>query len=223
MLNKNINGLCVVRLILSSAIFSFTAFLSYQILFPPASSSAANTTTTQLAMDVEPIIELALNKTTVALARSGETDVLPSSAGVTATGNIDVYVSTNAVDGYELSIYTQDASTAMKHINSNVSASIPAITTSSASLPAGSWGFQYNSGNWTAVGANASNTALIANGNTTGLCDNFATNYASCYSSGKADKKTITFGANITDALPAGTYTNNVVFSAVVQASGGEN
>lgn len=220
MSNKN-NHFMAVKSVSASVATLFLAFMMYQILFPPASSEAA-TATAQLSVDIEPIIELAINKTSVTLKNGSESEILPTAAGVTATGDVDVYVSTNSVDGYELSLYTQDASTAMTHINSNVSASIPAIATSSASLPAGSWGFQYNGGNWTAVGAGSGNSALVANGNATGLCDDFATSYASCYSSGKAEKKTITFGASITDTLPAGTYTNNVVFSAIATASGAE-
>lgn len=203
------------------------AFLSYQVLFPSVPSNAAEAEV-ELELEIEPTLELALDQTTVTLKdEDDETEVLPSSEGTEVTGEVNVYVTTNNPNGYKLSVYTQDTTTAMKHINTNVSASI-AATSGGANLGTNTWGFQSNNvpGSWVAVGANEGSAAPVNNagGKTSAICTDIlnktgATAYESCYAAGTAEKNTITFGANITDALPSGRYTNDVVFSVVATPS----
>ncbi|MBR3414704.1 hypothetical protein IKG73_01650 [Candidatus Saccharibacteria bacterium] len=196
---------------------AFLAFLSYQALFPSVPSNAA-TTDVELELEVAPTLEMALDKTNLTLANNGETDILPTSEGVQVTGDVNVYVTTNNTSGYRLSVYTQDPTQDMKHINSNVSASI-SPTSGGSTLATDTWGFQSNNlpGSWVAVGANEGNAAPVntMGSATSSICTDIATNYESCYSSGAAEKNTVTFGANLTDALPSGRYTNDVVFSVV--------
>lgn len=206
---------------------AFLAFLSYQTFFPSAPSNAAEATA-ELEIEVEPTLEMALDKTTISLMDGSETEVLPSSEGTQVTGEVNVYVTTNNSAGYKLSIYTQDDTTAMKHINTNVTASI-AATGGGTSLSPNTWGFQSANvpGSWVAVGANESGAATVnASGSaSSGICSDIliasgdTDAYDQCVEDGTAEKNTITFGANVTDALPSGRYTNDVVFSVIATQS----
>lgn len=202
---------------------AFLAFISYQAFFPSMPSNAAEATA-ELEIEIEPTLEMALDKTTISLTDGSETEVLPSSEGTEVTGEVNVYVTTNNSAGYKLSVYTQDDTTAMKHINTNVTASI-AATGGGTSLSPNTWGFRSASagGDWTAVAASESDTPKYITehgGATSSICTDIKTNYESCYQSNAAEKNTVTFGANVTDALPSGRYTNDVVFSVVaIQSS----
>lgn len=198
----------------------FLGFASFEVLFPAAPSNAANTASAAISVDVEPTLEMALDSTTVSLMTNGDSSVLPTSSGVLATGDINVYVTTNNT-GYRLSVYSSSETNSMKHINTNVNASISPTSGGVSELAADTWGFKYGSAtNWTAVGVGENSAARISSGSaTTAICNNIETNYAACATAGTANRHTVTFGANVTDSLPSGRYTNNVVFSVV--ASGG--
>ena len=222
MLNKNKQRGTLKHLATGSAV-AFLAFSSFQILFPAVPSNAATeaTATANLELEIEPTIEVAVDTQSLNLAYNGETDILPTSEGVTATGDINVYVTTNGISGYTLSLYSQSPTNEMTNINSAVTSKI-SPTTGGATLSGNTWGYQYDGGNWAAVSDDVANPSIITNNGTTpsALCPDLATNYATCYSSNPrtADKYTVTFGANITDALPAGRYTNDVVFSAIAKS-----
>ncbi|MDO4889608.1 MAG: FISUMP domain-containing protein [Candidatus Saccharibacteria bacterium] len=196
------------------------AFSSFQILFPSVPSNAATeaTATANLELEVEPTIEVAVDTQSLNLAYNGETDILPTSEGVTATGDINVYVTTNGISGYTLSLYSQSPTNEMTNINSAVTSKI-SPTAGGATLANNTWGYQYNGGNWTTVSDDAADPSVITNNGVTpgSLCPDLATNYQTCYPS-SADRYTVTFGAKITDALPAGRYTNDVVFSAIAKS-----
>ena len=199
---------------------AFLGFVTYQCLFPPASTEAA-TATANLSAVVEPVLEIAVDTSSLALSYGGQTNITPTAAGVTATGDVNVYVSTNNTAGYTLSIYTNDTTTAMKHSNTNVETAINATAGNVSNLAANTWGFKYGSQPWKPVGASSSNTVTVNDGGTktSSICNNITTNYASCYAAGSAEKNTVTFGANLTDSLPAGSYTNHVVFSVTPNAT----
>ena len=198
------------------AVAAFFGLMAYQVLFPSVPTEAA-TTTAQLSATVNPVIELAVDTTALALSYDGQTSITPTAAGVTAEGTVNVYVSTNSPGGYTLKVYTNDTTTDMKHSNANVGTAITATAGGRSTLSANTWGFRVGSQNWKPVGASSSSSAGIVteNGTKKGLCTNLSVNYASCFSAGTADKTTVVFGANLTDSLPAGSYTNHVVFSAV--------
>ena len=219
MLNKNKS--IFIRKLSFGVAFAFLGTLTYQSLFPAVPSNAATEATaiTDLELEVEPTIEVAVDTQTLNLAYNGETDILPTSEGVTATGDVNVYVTTNGISGYILSLYSQSATNDMTNTNTAISNKISATEGGLSELSANTWGFQYNGSSWTAVSDDSENpSVLISNGTTSSsLCDNLAVNYASCYPT-SADKATVTFGAKITDSLPSGKYTNDVVFSAVAKS-----
>lgn len=198
----------------------FMGFLSFEVLFPATPSNAAGTATTELSVDVEPTLEMALDSNTVSLSANGESEILPSSDGVLATGDINVYVTSNS-SSYKLTVYSASDTNSMKHVNTNVNASILPTSGGVSELDTDTWGFKYGSAsNWTAVGQGESNSSRVATGSaTSAICDDIETNYEACEAEGSVNKHTVTFGAKVTDALPSGRYTNNVVFSVV--ATGG--
>ena len=197
------------------SVSAFFSLMSFEAFFPIAMSSADSSASATLELDVEPTLGMALSDTSLNLAYNGETEILPTSAGVTATGSLDVYVATNGASGYSLTMYTPEHAD-MKHINSSVSNSITS-TTGGANLAKNTWGF-YNStlGSWIGIGEGSNNsTTIIDNGASVNVpCDLSTTAPTSC-ANGTIDSTTITFGANISDSLPAGRYTNDVVFTAI--------
>ena len=148
-------------------------------------------------------------------------------------------VTTNTVRGYSLSVYTQDSSNSMRHQNSSVTDAIAPIssisgynaTTGASDLAGNTWGFRKNNGttdspsytNWFAVGENANNNTIIYDTDTgnAAYCENlsYPLNNTDC-DAGSYDTHSVNFGAKLTSSLPAGTYTNNVVFSAVAKDEG---
>ena len=184
-----------LRFLSFGIVFSFFSFMSFKVFFPASPSSA---------------------DTSASIAAS--TDILPTSEGVTATGSIDVYVTTNSLSGYDLRMYSSSGTTSMTNINSAVSASI-APTTGGSTLSNNTWGYQSNyvPGSWVAVGDGADNAKPLTNPTSSPnatLCD--LTDIANCESN-SYDTTTVTFGAKITDSLPAGRYTNDVVFTAIAK------
>ena len=217
MSNKNIIY-NVFRVFSLGATLVFLGILSHQSFFPAAPSSAEtmSTATAELQLEIEPTIEMALDKTVLSLAADGETEVLPTAEGITATGDINVYVSSNGVYGYRLGMYAQD-SQEMKHINSEITSSILPVADQNTGLTANTWGYLHD-GNWVAVSGDSGNASqIVSDGNPTAVCDDLATNYVTCAENGSAEKETVTFGAKVTDSLPSGRQTSNVVFTAIVK------
>ena len=217
--------------------FLFLAGVLGQMLFPVIPGKAA-TDDVEVELELEPTIEMALDKTSLTLydssqCETGDTEdecaargTLPTSTGTQVSATMNVYVTTNAANGYTLKVYTLNPTNEMKHINSGVTADIDPVSAGSVTLSANTWGFKYGSGNWMAVGASeSSQTTIIENGEkSSGVCSAIlnktgASAYESCVLAGTAKKNPITFGANVTDALPSGRYTNDVVFSAVAKTA----
>lgn len=206
----------------SGTAFAFLGLIAYQVLFPAAPSNAATsgTATAEVNVEVEPTLEIALDTTELDLRASDESEILPNASGVLATGTVNVYVTTNEKNGYRLKVYSNSASDEMKHINTNVNASISATAGGLTTLAGDTWGFKYGSATtWTAVGTDPdANSGYITDGDaTTSICSDLS-NPTDC-PVGSVNTHTVTFGANVTDALPSGRYTNDVVFSVIADPS----
>ena len=192
----------------------------------------------EVGVNIKEYIKLAIDTNELALADSqGHTTITPDPEGTLITGDVNVAVTTNTIKGYTLSIYTQDSSKAMSHSNSTVDARINSIDTVSgydansgaSSLSNNTWGFRRHLaggyGNWFAVGENESNGTIIDSTDEDDpvYCAESDFSYplpnANC-SSSAYNSYQIGFGAKLTSSLPAGTYTNNVVFSAVAKSEG---
>ena len=207
-----------------------------QFLFPAASISATTVSGAEVGLTIKDFIKLAVDTNNLVLVdSSGNTIISPSSTGTMITGNVNVAVTTNTAQGYSLSVYTEDNSTSMVHSNSTVTDEISSIDTVSGynaetgaqDLSANTWGFRNRTtsglSNWFAVGENESNGTVIANTNTGNSLYCEALSYplenTGC-DAGSYDTHSVNFGAKVTDTIAAGTYTNNVVFSAVAKSEG---
>ena len=216
-------------------------YAAYQFLFPASSTSATTVSGAEVGLTIKDFIKLAVDTNNLVLVdSSGNTIISPSSTGTMITGDVNVAVTTNTAQGYSLSVYTEDNSTSMVHSNSasttspvtDVIASIDTISgynadTGAGELSANTWGFRNRTtsglSNWFAVGENESNGTVIANTNTGNSLYCEALSYplesTNC-DAGSYDTHSVNFGAKVTDAIAAGTYTNNVVFSAVAKSEG---
>ena len=224
---------------LALLLFAFSTYLTHSFLYPTAPLSAiANGS--EIGLNIKDFIKVAVDTDNLALHdTSGDTAVTPEPSGTLVYGDVNVAVTTNTVRGYSLSVYTQDSSNSMRHQNSTVTDAIAPIssisgynaTTGASDLAGNTWGFRRNTGtiesptytNWFAVGENANNNTIIYDTDTgnSAFCENLSYPLSSTgCDSGTYDTFNINFGAKLTSSLPAGTYTNNVVFSAVAKDEG---
>ena len=210
----------------------FSIFTAHKLIFPvaPTSAETSYAASSEVGLNVKESIKIAVDKSSLALEdSSGNTQIAPEASGTLITGDVNVAVTTNAYGGYRLGIYTADSTTNMTHSNTSVSSAINSISTATgydatnglATLPGNTWGFRkYTSdwSNWYGVGSSSSNMAIVDTkdvANST-YCDNLSqpVNESGC-TVGSYDTYKIGFGANLTSSLPAGNYTNNIIFSAV--------
>ena len=221
-----------------AAFMGLLAFSLQSVLYPVAPSKAqGQEMSAEVGVNVREYIKVAVDKSTLALADAqGHTTISPDpNTGTQITGEVNVAVTTNTIKGYTLSIYTQDTSKNMTHSNPSVSTAIQSIdtvsgydaTTGASSLSNNTWGFRrYQAGaygNWFAVGENEGNGTIIDSPSEedSDYCENlsYPLDQTGCASS-TYNTYQIGFGAKLTSELPAGTYTNNVVFSAVAKSEG---
>ena len=205
------------------------------MLFPASGVNAESSAGAEIGTTISGFIRLALDTDDVALKDGENTVITPSASGTLATGSVNLAVTTNTEAGFSISVYTQDASTAMTHSNPNVSATIPSVsgatgydaTTGISDLASNTWGFRKKTGesegtptygNWFGVGADETHGTVIENSNSSSseYCATLAYPLASSGCDvGTYAEHTLNFGANLTSSLPAGTYANNIVVSAV--------
>ena len=212
-------------------------------MYPSAPSSANSSSSSTLAVgaSVQEFLRLAVDVSEVALADSqGHTTISPDpNNGTQITGDINVAVTTNTGNGYNLTVATQDNTKNMSHSLPNVDATINSIdtisgydaSTGASSLSNNTWGFRKNIGtseepvytNWYAVGAkDSTGTVIDSPGEGTGAyCDSlsYPLNQSGCNPSSYRTYN-INVGAKLTSSLPAGTYTNDIVFSATTKSEG---
>ena len=219
-----------------AAFLLFSGMLS-TVLFPAMGTDAlGNTAGTEVGLNVKEFIKLAMDTSNLALKDSNNnTVIIPSDSGTLITGDVNLAVTTNTEKGYTLSVYTEDASTGMSHSDPNITTKINSISTATgydaatglSDLTANTSGFRkYTSGsysNWFAIGANSANGTIIdsTNSDDSLYCDNLAypLENTGC-SASSYNTYQVNFGAKLTSALPAGTYSNNVVFSAIAKSEG---
>ncbi|MBR3414707.1 hypothetical protein IKG73_01670, partial [Candidatus Saccharibacteria bacterium] len=177
------------------ALFALSAFSLSSILYPSVPSSAnSSSTTLAVGASVQEFLRLAVDVSEVALADSqGHTTISPDpNNGTQITGDINVAVTTNTGNGYNLTVATQDNTKNMSHSLPNVDATINSIdtisgydaSTGASSLSNNTWGFRKNTGtsedpvytNWYAVGAkDSTGTVIDSPGEGTGsYCDSLS-------------------------------------------------
>ena len=134
----------------------------------------------------------------------------PADGSLVGSKQAGVTVSTNVPGGAKLYLSTADSTNAL-YKDGDTSGSSPAIqptnrATTLANMPVNTWGYSLDNTNFQAVPTSAS-AALIAdvNGSTVGT------------TSGDVISATVPvyYGAKVDSSLPAGTYSNRVVYSVI--------
>lgn len=134
----------------------------------------------------------------------------PADGSLADSKQVGVTVSTNVPGGAKLYLSTTDDTNAL-YKDGNTSGSSPAIqptngVTTLANMPVNTWGYSLDNTNFQAVPTSAS-AALIADvdGSTVGT------------TSGDVISATVPvyYGAKVDSSLPAGTYSNRVVYSVI--------
>ena len=173
------------------------AFLLGSILMIPGDSNAEDATT--LANDAS--LSVALTPEAMNLA------VTPTPDGTLASDEMAIQVSTDNTTGYTLALSLAGAETSLNDPASGgkIQSSIADIN-SPATLSVNTWGWYPDS-----LANNTGNlfSALPSSS------DPYELKKTSSATSGSGDTTTISFGVNVDTTLPAGSYTNAIVISAV--------
>ena len=135
---------------------------------------------------------------------------IPSGDAVVDSKQVNVTLATNVPTGAKLYLSTADNTNALYKDGDPASSGFAiqsvGATTTLANLPANTWGYSLNNANFQAV-PTASNAALIAevDGSVVGT------------TSGGVISATVPvyYGAKVDSSLPAGTYSNKVVYAAI--------
>ena len=207
------------------------------VILGSGSVSASPSAGVEVSANIQEFLRMALDTNSLAFEDSeGNTTISPSPSGTLASGNVNVAVTTNTDKGFTISAYTHGATTDMTNTNTDLSASIPSVSTATgydsttglSALPTDTWGFRKKTGentygNWFGVGTDDTHATVIENSDSSSseYCSTLAypLNTSGC-SAGTYAEHTLNFGANLTPNLPAGTYTNDVVISAIVKSNG---
>ncbi|MDO4889140.1 MAG: hypothetical protein Q4A25_00380 [Candidatus Saccharibacteria bacterium] len=217
----------MVKRIVSLVSFASLMLVLSAMLFPVARSNAQTEALagSEVGVNVKEFVKLAVDKSALQLEdNEGHTTISPSPSGTSISGTVNVVVTTNVLKGYTLSVLTQDTSTGMTHSLSSVTTEIDAITSGATVLTANTWGFQKpgDTTHWYPIGAAGGSGTEIYNKSSddAAYCADLDYPIPVACASSTYDTYAIKFGAVLTSALPAGTYSNNVVFSAVANADG---
>ena len=133
----------------------------------------------------------------------------PTPDGAITKDALNLLVSTDNATGYKLDFSNADDNTAMTHTSSTVTATIPSITadTDENSFPVNSWGYSLDditgAQTFSPIPANSAPTTLKTTSTPTTSLPN------------GVDQTDITFAVKADTTLPAGTYKDTVVFTAV--------
>ena len=143
-------------------------------------------------------------------ASNADLSFAPTAGSLVDSKQVGVTVSTNVPGGAKLYLSTADSTNAL-YKDGDTSGSSPAIqptnrVTTLANMPVNTWGYSLDNTNFQAV-PTSNSAALIAdvNGSTVGT------------TSGDVISATVPvyYGAKVDSSLPAGTYSNRVVYSVI--------
>ena len=139
----------------------------------------------------------------------------PTATGAFVKDNLSILVSTTNETGYKLDFSSVDDNTAMTHTNTNITATIPSLTTTTneSSFPVNSWGYSLDP--ITVSGTNNTNQSFspIPTKSNPTILKTTTTPTTSLPNS--IDQTDITFAIKADTNIPAGTYKDTVVFTAI--------
>ena len=171
------------------------------MLFPTFPDSAsAEETTSKLSLAISPTLSLSLQDTV-------NLNVTPTQNGTFSSSTATLSISTNNETGYSLYMATSNGKNTLASQNPNTTDTISAISSDengipSADFPSNTWGYSLDE----AAPTNTTTYQAVPTDNTTALTTT---------STASNDSYNLTFGAKIDTSLSSGTYSNQVIVSAV--------
>ena len=181
------------------------ALLLSLMLFPSLPDSAsAEETSTKVNLTVNPIIS-------VSLQDSITVDVTPTQNGTFSSNTASLSISTNNETGYSLYMATSNGKNTLTSNNPSTTNVISAINTTtndtgitSSNFTSNTWG--YNLSQESPSSSTTYKPVPTTNGNTAIISTTSPTD---------TDTYNLTFGTKVDTTLPSGTYSNQVIISAV--------
>ncbi|RWZ78127.1 MAG: hypothetical protein EOT04_02775 [Candidatus Chaera renei] len=185
------------------------AIVALLLAAPVAVSAVTTTQNTTVNAQVAAVISMTTS-TTVNLA------ITPTSAGAMTSASDTVSVTTNNSTGYALSLADADATTSLVNGANTIAAHTGTQATPTA-LATNSWGYRVDGvGGFgagpTSAESNVANTAFTWAGVPASGSPNTLKTTSTTASS---DPTTVWYGAKVSTAKPAGTYTDVVTYTAV--------
>lgn len=196
-------------------------------LMPEAFQGGANATgepvvdsdTSLIQVNLSPMLAIGVYSSSAATTEISEVNInatAPTSAGAFYSSDAYVGVATNSTTGYTLKIsMNNNSSNSLVNTNAAVSKQIAPTGTNvtSSAMAKDTWGYAANGGtNYNLVPLSGSPATIKT---TTG-----PTSASGASETGRAiDATQVNFGTKVSTELPAGTYTNKVLFTAVANAA----
>lgn len=189
------------------AIIGMIAILSaFFLVSDSASNSYATSVNSEITAEVDGTNYVTLSAPDVTFS------INPTDSAQLSKQSIDVNVETNAPGGADLYLSMANSTNAL-HLNGDTTSTAPAIKATASSVAANSlaantWGYSTNDQAYSAVPTNDSDPALLAavDGSTVGSnAGGIITASVPVY-----------YAANVDTSIPAGSYSNRLAYSAVV-------
>ena len=180
------------------------------MLFPTLPDSAsAEEANTKVSLTVNPVIGIALDEAVTV-------EVLPTADGTFSSNKANLSVTTNNETGYSLYLATTNGENTLTSNNPSTTETINAITLADGtdSIPSSdftnnTWGYNLSTGDVSASDSTTYKPVPTTNGTTP------INTPTEAPTEGNGDTYSLIFGTKINTALPSGTYSNDVVVSAV--------
>ena len=180
------------------------------MLFPALPDSvSAEEANTKVSLTVNPVIGIALDEAVTV-------EVLPTAEGTFSSNKANLSVTTNNETGYSLYLATTNGENTLASNNPSTTETINAITLADGtdSIPSSdftnnTWGYNLSTGDVSASDSTTYKPVPTTNGTTP------INTPTEAPTEGSGDTYSLIFGTKINTALPSGTYSNDVVVSAV--------
>ena len=180
------------------------------MLFPSLPDSvSAEEANTKVSLTVNPVIGIALDEAVTV-------EVLPTADGTFSSNKANLSVTTNNETGYSLYLATTNGENTLTSNNPSTTETINAITLADGtdSIPSSdfannTWGYNLSTGDVSASDSTTYKPVPTTNGTTP------INTPTEAPTEGNGDTYSLIFGTKINTALPSGTYSNDVVVSAV--------
>ena len=180
------------------------------MLFPALPEQvSAEEANTKVSLTVNPMIGIALDEAVTV-------EVLPTADGAFSSNKANLSVTTNNETGYSLYLATTNGENTLTSNNPSTTETINAITLADGtdSIPSSdftnnTWGYNLSTGDVSASDSTTYKPVPTTNGTTP------INTPTEAPTEGSGDTYSLIFGTKINTALPSGTYSNDVVVSAV--------